>query len=162
MFLGKGKFYMNSISQHLIDHVLIHKNINHNTHFFSTIQTPRIGLKKEGTATCFKTNFRFSGCHRWLKHWKWFSSFSRHELLFNQWLSHKKLCFVLQTLVFQDNDFEVRNIKSEIETFILDYLHKQYIQLVTTCHFLLTVFFTLSLCVSLASEKISFCLGDWY
>ena len=154
---------MNSISQHLIDHVLIHKNINHNTHFFSTIQTPRSGfIKKEGAATCFKTNFRFSGCHRWLKHWKWFSSFSRHELLFNQWLSHKKLCFVLQTLVFQDNDFEVRNIKSEIETFILDYLHKQYIQLVTTCHFLLTVFFTLSLCVSLASEKISFCLGDWY
>ena len=62
--------------------------------------------------------------------------------------------------MFQDNDFEVRNIKSEIETFILDYLHKQYIQLVTTCHFLLTAFFTLSLCVSLASEKISFCLGD--
>ena len=155
---------MNSISQHLIDHVLIHKNINHNTHFFSTIQTPRSGfIKKEGAATCFKTNFRFSGCHRWLKHWKWFSSFSFHELLlFNQWLSHKKLCFVLQTLVFQDNDFEVRNIKSEIETFILDYLHKQYIQLVTMCHFLLTVFFTLSLCVSLASEKISFCLGDWY
>ena len=136
---------MNSISQHLIDHVLIHKNINHNTHFFSTIQTPRSGfIKKEGAATCFKTNFRFSGCHRWLKHWKWFSSFSRHELLFNQWLSHKKLCFVLQTLVFQDNDFEVSNIKSEIETFLL------------------TVFYTLSLCVSLASEKISFCLGDWY
>ena len=139
MFLGKGKFYMNSISQHLIDHVLIHKNINHNTHFFSTIQTPRSGfIKKEGAATCFKTNFRFSGCHRWLNHWKWFSSFSRHELLFNQWLSHKKLCFVLQTLVFQDNDFEVRNIKSEIETFVLDNLHKQRILLVTTCHFLLT------------------------
>lgn len=136
---------MNSISQHLIDHVLIHKNINHNTHFFSTIQTPRSGfIKKEGAATCFKTNFRFSGCHRWLKHWKWFSSFSFHELLFNQWLSHKKLCFVLQTLVFQDNDFGVSNIKSEIETFLL------------------TVFYTLSLCVSLASEKISFCLGDWY
>ena len=79
--------------------------------------------------------------------------------LINDFLS-KKLCFVLQTLVFQDNDFEVSNIKSEIETFILDYLHKQYIQLVTTCHFLLTVFFTLSLCVNLASEKISFCLGD--
>ena len=139
MFLGKGKFYMNSISQHLIDHVLIHKNINHNTHFFSTIQTPRSGfIKKEGAATCFKTNFRFSGCQRWLKHWKWFSSFSRHELLFNQWLSHKKLCFVLQTLVFQDNDFEVRNIKSEIETFVLDNLHKQRILLVTTCRFLLT------------------------
>ena len=136
---------MNSISQHLIDHVLIHKNINHNTHFFSTIQTPRSGfIKKEDAATCFKTNFRFSGCHRWLKHWKWFSSFSFHELLFNQWLSHKKLCFVLQTLVFQDNDFGVSNIKSEIETFLL------------------TVFYTLSLCVSLASEKISFCLGDWY
>lgn len=76
---------------------------------FSTIQTPRSGVKKEGAAMCFKTNFRFSGCHRWLKHWKWFSSFSLHELLFNQWLSHKNLCFVLQTLVFQDNDFEVSN-----------------------------------------------------
>lgn len=47
MFLGKRKFYMNSIIQRLIDHVLIHKNINHNIHFFSTIQTPRSGLKKK-------------------------------------------------------------------------------------------------------------------
>ena len=62
--------------------------------------------------------------------------------------------------MFQDNDFEVSNIKSEIETFILDYLHKRCIQLVTMCHFLLTVFYTLSLCVNLASEKISVCLGD--
>lgn len=40
--------------------------------------------------------------------------------LINDFLK-KKLCFVLQSLVFQDNDFEVSNIKSEIETFILDY-----------------------------------------
>lgn len=35
--------------------------------------------------------------------------------------SKKKLYFVLQSLVFQDNDFEVSNLKSAIETFILDY-----------------------------------------
>ena len=48
MFVGKGKFYMNNISQCLyIDHVLTHKYINHNTHFFPTIQTPINGLKKK-------------------------------------------------------------------------------------------------------------------
>ena len=46
MFVGKGKFYMNSNilgNAFYIDHVLIDENINHNTHFFPLSKHQEVG-----------------------------------------------------------------------------------------------------------------------